>query len=633
MAKIAEKALAALKQQYRDAKEAYYNGEPLMTDARFDRLEDQIRKADPDWKELKKTGVRTKFRKEEVKLKQFMPSLHKLYPEHELKIAQHAKSIVLDKLDGTSLQLQYKYQKPVFLATRGDGELGKDISFFIPKLVQLGLIPSSIKVRNNVVLRLEGVMNEKIFQKKWSSKVLGEKEGYDNARQLVNGLFNRQDMHPALKDVSLVVLGVYSDTIERGLRWAEAEGFMTCYFEKPRSENPWTSKKLSAHLKKRIAESPFKIDGLVLATRTWYLEYEDAEKPSYRHIVAFKENAEDTAPKVEVKDIIWQKTRLNRWVPKIEIEPTEMDGVTVTYATAHNAKWMINRGIGPGAVVKVLRSGGVIPKIVGVVKKARKLKMPPDATFEFKGVHIVAKEDGVSRVEQNLWFLTTMGVEFIALQTVKALYDLGWKFPLSYVHAAQMSLVHPDLMEVMGKANARKAHQQLVGAFGADATIQLKKLMVASGCFPGIGQKRFSLIEEAGISMGTLVHKATDIEEMLAPIPGFAAKTIKQIEEGVAAFRAWFKPYRDLIGDRVNTKLPKPKKKAQGKLSGLKISFTGFRDKSCEQHIERLGGEVINFGSKTDVLLYSETGKKSSKVEKAGSKAMTWNQFCKKYDV
>jgi hypothetical protein len=49
--------------------------------------------------------------------------------------------------------------------------------------------------------------------------------------------------------------------------------------------------------------------------------------------------------------------------------------------------------------------------------------------------------------------------------------------------------------------------------------------------------------------------------------------------------------------------------------------------------IESLGGVVADFSTKTTVLLYREGGRKSSKIEKAGDKAMTWAEFCKKYGV
>ena len=66
-------------------------------------------------------------------------------------------------------------------------------------------------------------------------------------------------------------------------------------------------------------------------------------------------------------------------------------------------------------------------------------------------------------------------------------------------------------------------------------------------------------------------------------------------------------------------------------MNGLTVSFTGYRDKQQEELIEQLGGRVVSFGKHTDVLLYSATGKASSKVAKAGDKAMTFEQFKERY--
>ncbi len=101
-----------LLEKYLLAKEKYYNDQPIMSDEEFDALEDKIRAYDPDWVELKKTGVKTK--KTEVVLEHFMPSLNKVYPEKvEAWLAKwQGPKLVMDKLDGGSLQLTYKNGSP-----------------------------------------------------------------------------------------------------------------------------------------------------------------------------------------------------------------------------------------------------------------------------------------------------------------------------------------------------------------------------------------------------------------------------------------------------------------------------------------------------------------------------------------
>ena len=79
---MTEQDLKALKRQYHRAKKEYATTDTvLMRDEAFDRLEDRIRKEDPEWKHLHRTGTRVANKKTERELFCFMPSLDKKYPE------------------------------------------------------------------------------------------------------------------------------------------------------------------------------------------------------------------------------------------------------------------------------------------------------------------------------------------------------------------------------------------------------------------------------------------------------------------------------------------------------------------------------------------------------------------------
>jgi NAD-dependent DNA ligase len=124
-------SLADKKQLYEKAMWSYHNEKrQIITDREFDKLEDLIREEEPTWDKLGKTGVRTFDRKLEVALTYFMPSLEKAYPEAVPKYLNRINPLygfVMDKLDGTSLQLRYENRKPYSLTSRGDGTLGRDL--------------------------------------------------------------------------------------------------------------------------------------------------------------------------------------------------------------------------------------------------------------------------------------------------------------------------------------------------------------------------------------------------------------------------------------------------------------------------------------------------------------------------
>jgi NAD-dependent DNA ligase len=329
-------SLADKKQLYEKAMWSYHNEKrQIITDKEFDKLEDLIREEEPTWDKLGKTGVRTFDRKLEVALTYFMPSLEKAYPEAVPKYLNRINPLygfVMDKLDGTSLQLRYENCKPYSLTSRGDGTLGRDVTYFLDALVETGRIPAEIDKEGTVVLRLEGVMKKETFAKKWSVEALGEKDGQDNARQLCNGVFLRKDAGPEIADIDLKVLGVYGLILKEGLQWAENQGFDVVYWEAPNlNDHPDVGSRTAdflAHcLKERRAQGFYEIDGLVVTDESFVLHYDTADKP--KGIWAFKVNADDSAHEVVVQDIEYAKTRTGKISIVARIPPTRMDGVMV----------------------------------------------------------------------------------------------------------------------------------------------------------------------------------------------------------------------------------------------------------------------------------------------------------------
>jgi DNA ligase (NAD+) len=494
-------------------------------------------------------------------------------------------------------------------------------------LIKLKLIPKTIPtLETPTVFRLEGLMKKKVFEKNWSRKAKGD-AGFDNGRNLVNGLFNRKSMHPALSDIDLVVLGVYGSTLPAGLKLAKKWGFTTVQ-NNIIDENPDHAVWLAARKEKGEHE----LDGIVIAPADWVMHYEDAEKP--KNLVAYKNNNVDDAAECKVKRVIYQTSGFGRIVPTVEIEPTQMDGVVVTYCTVHNAKWMLDRGIGPGAILKIVRSGGVIPKVVGVVKKG-KIQLP-EVPHKLVGVNFMASENSAEQDQRVIErFLTTLGIEFIARKTIASLYE-SLQTPADYIVSVYQhgkDLHEAFVAQGFGPVQSKKMAEELRRVLCNE--ISLKQLMVASSCFDvGVGERRLSAIEAAGISMNALAIEQTVTCEDLGNIPGFADKTVDLIQNGVEEFYEWFKSVKKYL--TVNGDLPKPKKAKKvlnSKLAGVVATFTGYRDQAQLSMIESLGGVVADFSSKTTILLYREGGRKSSKIEKAGDKAMTFTEFCKKYGV
>jgi NAD-dependent DNA ligase len=92
--------------------------------------------------------------------------------------------------------------------------------------------------------------------------------------------------------------------------------------------------------------------------------------------IAFKMVLDDQFTIATIKQIIWEPTMDSYLKPLVEINPVELVGTTVTFATAHNAKFVESNKLGKGAKIKIIRSGDVIPYIMEVVEPAKKPSMP-----------------------------------------------------------------------------------------------------------------------------------------------------------------------------------------------------------------------------------------------------------------
>ncbi len=614
--------LAQDKKLYTAANKIYNddpNGKLILTDSEFDALERKIKKQDPTWVGLRATGAVVN-KKVAVTLPHFMPSLSKVYPEHldKWRAKQSIKRwLMMQKLDGSALIGTYRKGVCVFLATRGDGTIGKNISFLIPYLN----LPR-IAEKSEVSFRFEAVVTNAAWGKKW-------KDDFDNPRQMANGLLNRRAEHPGMKDISLVVLGVYGMSMMAGLKWAMSQGFTVVRNRIIKIDDDF-EKLLEAE--REVAETD--IDGIVLAPPEADFHYDNADRPKWT--VAFKVNDESNAVEATVVDIIWQISRNNRWTPKIFIKPTKIGAVMVQNCTAHNAQWMNDRRIGVGAVVKLVRSGDVIPKIIGVVKKAAQPSHPPGEFYE-KGVHYFATERNKDAdVREIHHFFQVLGIEHIASKTVAKLYDEGFTDVMSHITSYGRRMA--GYTEAgMGSAMTAKIYAECERVFRTEG-VTLLKLMNASNCFESFGERKLEMIEQHYLSQGLndplkafVKMKAGELgssQAQIRDIKGMGEKSAEQFLDGVSKFKFWFAPILKTKLILINPpELKKKKTQVKGDLAGQFVSFTGYRDKTHEASVEARGAEVVSFGSKTTILIYKDGGKKSTKVEKAQEKGIKVTTF------
>jgi len=348
-------------------------------------------------------------------------------------------------------------------------------------------------------------------------------------------------------------------------------------------KNELTYNFLVHYLKKRKVDNEYIIDGIVITDNNDHVRVIDENPP---HSFAFKLSNKFAV--VKVIDVEWNPSKDAILIPRIEMEPTELGGVTITYATGFNAKFIVDNEIGPGAIVKIIRSGDTIPYITEILKGSKKGPLMPNVEYVWHTtsqskdpVHIKLKENKNKIVTIKLItkFFKTLGVENVSSGIITKLYDNKFN---SIIKIIEMNI--DDLLSIDGIQTtlANKIYNNIHNKL---KNIDIILLMVASNKFGhGFGESRIRSIfcTDAGkFIMNHLNIKWTtknfmSIKEIIFNIDGFNEITTNYFIERLPKFLSFYQKINYLIKLK---KIPYTKKT---KFSNLIFVFTGFRNKTWE---------------------------------------------------
>ena len=611
--------ISKLEAMLRKLSSKYYEGEPLVSDEIFDILKDELQRRDPDNRFLGEVGY--KISKEKVKMPYWMNSLDKIKPDTGFldKWAKQYEGpyVVSDKLDGVSALL-YKDGDKIKLFSRGDETGGQDISHLIEyifKGIDLKKLPDKA-----------GIRGELIVSKKKFKEV---EDRYKNPRNALGGLVNAKKFIPSLAKiaefVSYAILYPKLNQVEQMKRLKEY-GFIVV---KHSIEKNISNEVLSKLLIERRTKGDYDIDGIVVLDGNKPYDIPKVKYPPYGF--AFKMILSDQVVETVVKDVEWNLSKDGYLKPKVIVEKVKIGTVDIEKATAFNAKFVEDNKIGPGAVVKLVRSGDVIPDIEEVIKPADKAKMPcTPYKWSKNRVDAIAKDlhkeqfDIITTKRINMFF-KILNVKSIAEGVIKKLVDAGYNTVPKILNADIDELAKIDGIGTTLMTKVKKNFDKAI----KEATIV--DLMAASQSFGrGFGVKRIQPILEAYPDILDEKWDTNTMTNKLVELDGFDTITATQFSENFKEFKKFYKDLNKVV----NLKHLKKITKKEGKLSDMKIVFTGFRDKDMEKMITDMGGKVSSSVSKsTSIVIYVEdkAGGKLQQAKDLGIKIMSKEEFVKKY--
>ena len=623
--------------------------DPVVSDGEFDRMLVNLREmeaAHPEWvttdSPTQRSGAPPADQFKKVSHPAPILSLANAFSEDDLRawfdrVARldervlQAEFVIEPKIDGLTVVLHYRNGIFTLGASRGDGEVGEDITTNIRTINSVPLkIPvqeEKIDVPENLAVRAEAFINKADFVKLNDELEKKGEKTYQNPRNTAAGSLRQLDSRlVAERPLTIlsyaIVQGNPKDTQWELLQYLRKLGFPVSGLSE-RCESFEAMLECTRKWQEMREEIPYEVDGVVIKINDLRL----AESLGFvgkdpRGAIALKFPAQEVSTRLQ--DIGVNVGRTGVLTPYAILEPVEVGGVIVKQATLHNFDYIAEKEIRIGDCVLVKRAGDVIPYIIGPIIEKRtgeeKIFFLPE-NCPVCGQPVENDEDEVAWycVNSSCPAQIIRNIEHFVSRPAMDIVGLGIKIVAQLVNeklvsdvADLYSLSEEKLLDLEGFAE--KKVENLLFSIELSKNQPLSRLINALG-IRGIGE----------IAAQDLARKYQDLNALqsadhneLIEIEGFGPNMAESIVD-------WFKNERNrMIVEKlhaagvwpIETGFSATAKTLSGKRFVVTGSLSGFTRDSIKQFITDYGGKVSDSVSKnTDYLILGENP--GSKLDQA----------------
>jgi DNA ligase (NAD+) len=406
-----------LETKYLKAKIAYYDGNPIMSDATFDILEQGLK--DSGSKAIEQVGSKRKDfdfphptpMKSLAKFQtssnngiidyqeiSFMNWLNKRVTLLTKEVAKEINHIFYTpKFDGSAINIIYRDGLLESVLTRGDGETGKDVTDrfrnHLPQTVADPLFTS--RPDSIIEIRCEAVMRKSFFEKKYAEK-------FANARNLVAGIIGRDDIDvEMISDITLIPLHYIFNGEHVDIKYVKDIMGTSAIIGDPHSTKirPIIEDYLSSvkYMEKERENFEYPIDGIVFSLPVTVRGFlgENEHDPEWAIAIKFVPDKIIST----VTGIEWNLGKTGELTPVVLLKPVELAGTTVKRASGYNAGYIVKHGITKGAIISIAKAGDIIPEIQEVQLKSDEIIDLPvncpscEESLEFDGIHLYCENE------------------------------------------------------------------------------------------------------------------------------------------------------------------------------------------------------------------------------------------------
>lgn len=629
---------------------------PVISDSQFDRLLRELQDIETEYPDLRTSDSPThrvggqpseKFRR--VRHPQPILSLGNAYSADEVRAwfdrvrrlddrVAGADFVVEPKIDGLTVVLHYQAGVFQLGATRGDGEVGEDVT---PNLRTLRSLPLRIPVEEEagdppprLVVRGEAVILRAAFEAMNRRLAEAGQRTYVNPRNAASGLLRQLDSSlTAARPISLLCYSIVEAEGTIPSRQIEVLDYLRRMgFPVPREvvHAPGLEPAIEAasRLQSTRRQLPYEADGAVLKINDLRLAADlGVVGKDPRGAIAYKFPSQEATTRL--LDIGVNVGRTGVITPYAILEPVEVGGVTVRQATLHNFDFIQEKDIRVGDSVVIKRAGEVIPYVIGPIldtrpKDARPYRPPGTCPTCREKLVRLEGEVAVYCVNAACPAQLVRHLEHFASRGAMDVEGLGIKVAEQIVAAGKVSDVADlyrlrtrDLLGLEGFAEKKAAN--LFAAIDASRRRPLTRVIYALGIH-GVGE---TVAADLARHFGDLEALQKASLESLQAVEGIGPTLASSI-------RDWFHQPRNrtvlrkLARSGVSPEAERRASRAKATLRGLTFVVTGtlptLSREQAKDLIEKHGGRVASSVSrKTKYVLVGESpGSKLDEAHKLG---------------
>jgi DNA ligase (NAD+) len=611
-----------LEKQIKYHQDLYYNTAPVISDEEFDALWDSLKRLDPSNSLFKNVGRDSSGNFPKAGHLMKMGSQEKAANPDEFRVwARKHPEIrgyaVQYKLDGAGLELQYKNGRLQKAVTRGNGDVGDDIT---GNAVKMRGVPRILNQPFSGSVRGEVLMTHDVHETKYPGKA--------NCRNAANGLMKRINGEGS-EDLLFMAYdaggGVHFQDERAKIEWLSRAGFKV--------PDTWvlTGAEDVISLREKVAKEranlSFDIDGLVVKNNE--IDLEDMKRDRPLKQIAFKFDLDRAVTTlIAVEWYISGKVR----TPVAVMEPARLNGTTVKQASLANPNLIKELGVKIGSSVEVVKRGEIIPKIEKVIftpADAEEIKIPEICAccgerLVNRGTVLYCpnKDCAETRLHRIEKWVEKNEIMNLSYATIKKLWDAG-------IVKSVKDLYFLSVDKVKRLDGFGDGFERVIKEIGRKRTVPLARF-VAAFDLDGYGERLIKPLFDT-LRVQTLEDVFALTRADIDKVYGWTGVRAEEFPNLIQEVKEEMKDLSSVVKTGVSVKV------AGGPLEGKSFCFTGalktMKRKDAESLVTDKGGSVAGGVSKTlTYLVTNDTSSGSSKNKKAadlGIGVITEEEFLK----